>query len=247
MNKKLIITEHQFNRLCKEMQNYPSLKEIYEGNGNESEMIKLSEANAKRLIDRHSQNGYAIISACRGKYEFGLGNAEQDTNRLNQINAQRIKELVSDIQKQGFSYTLSYGGFIENQGTEEEENVYERSVIVYAEKMDGSAASPKELFGFAIAECKKFNQDSVLVKLPNENPKYFRKDGSVDYEFTGDIAFNDITKQYFTDLHKNTEQKIKNNTRPTRFSFTESYIAPKPQCYSESHVRTLKGEKFLLK
>lgn len=204
------------------MNNYPTLGELYKGTGNESEIVPLSDANAKQLLERHSKNGYAMLNACCGR------------------------ELLSDVQKLGYSYTLAYGGFIENQNSDKEENVYERSIIVYAEKRDGSAATPKELFDFAIAECKKFNQDSVLVKLPNKNPTYYKKDGSIDYEFNN-VAFNDVAQQYFTDLHKNTERKIKPGLRATRFSFTECYIAPKPQCYSESHVRTLKGEKFLLK
>lgn len=204
------------------MKNYPTLGEIYEGNGNESEIVPLSDVNVKQLIGRHSKNGYVMLNAyCR-------------------------RELLSDVQKLGYSYTLAYGGFIENQNSDKEENVYERSIIVYAEKRDGSAATPKERFDFAIAECKKFNQDSVLVKLPSKNPTYYKKDGSVDYEFSN-VTFNDVAQQYFTDLHKNTERKIKPGLRATRFSFTECYIAPKPQCYSESHIRTLKGEKFLLK
>ena len=139
---------------------------------------------------------------------------------------------------------MSYGGFIENKGTDKETNVYERSVVVYAEKRDGTA-NPEELFNFAIEECNKFNQDSVLIKMPNDVPKYYKKNGDIDMTFPNDIKFNDLSQIYFTDLHKNTERKMKQGSKPTRFSFTESYIAPKPQCYSEGHIRYMRGERFL--
>lgn len=246
------ITENRMNTAVKgsihrrigSLDNVPRLNEVYESTNNESAIVPINETNARRLLDRHTADGYAIISACRGKSEFSLGDSVQDTQRLNSINAQRTRELINDIQKRGFSYTLSYGGFIENLGTEAEEHVYERSVIVYAQKRNGET-DPRELFDFAIAECGKFNQDSVLIKMPDDTPKYYKKDGKVDYVFRGDVAFNDVAQEYFTDLHKNTEKKINLGAKPTRFSFSECYIAPKPQCYSESHVRSLKGEIFL--
>ena len=248
------ITEREIMGIIKEAvykildssNNAPKLNEVYESTNNNSEIVPINETNAKRLLDRHTANGYAIISACRGKSDFNLGDSLQDNQRLNTINAQRTRELINDIQKQGFSYTLSYGGFIENLGTDDEENVYERSVIVYAQKRNGET-NPKDLFDFAIAECGKFNQDSVLIKMPDNTPKYYKKDGTVDFTFDGNVAFNDVAQEYFTDLHKNTEKKINPDTKPTRFSFTDCYIAPKPQCYSESHVRSLKGEIFLKK
>lgn len=195
---------------------------VYESINNHSSLISLNEVKARTLIDKHSKNGYAIINACR----------------------QRTRELIADVQSHGFSYTLSYGGFIENKGEENETNVYEHSVIVYAEKRDGTI-NPEELFNFALEECNKFNQDSVLIKMPNDVPKYYKKDRSIDMVFPNDIKFNDLSQIYFTDLHKNTERKMKQGSKPTRFSFTESYIAPKPQCYSEGHIRYTKGERFL--
>ena len=241
-NKTIIMTESQFNHIINNG-NMPLLNEVYD-TANKSKLISLNEVNARSLVNRHSQNGYAIISACRGKDEFGLSDSVAGTNKHNQINVQRTKELISDVQKHGFSYTLSYGGFIENKGTDKETNVYERSVVVYAEKRDGTA-NPEELFNFAIEECNKFNQDSVLIKMPNDVPKYYKKNGDIDMTFPNDIKFNDLSQIYFTDLHKNTERKMKQGSKPTRFSFTESYIAPKPQCYSEGHIRYMRGERFL--
>lgn len=226
--------------------NKPALSEVYVGTTNKSNIVSINETNAKRLLDRHTASGYAIISACRGRAEFNLGDSPNDTRKLAEINQKRTRDLINDIQNNGFSYTLCYGGFVENLGSEDEENVYERSVIVYATKRDGTNDA-EALRGFAIEECKRFNQDSVLICMPNEKPQYIKQDGSVDFGFSGNVAFNDIAQTYFKDLHKNTQGKIKSGSKPTRFSFTECYIAPKPQGLSESHTRSLKGEVFLLK
>ena len=256
MTKKTIkISESQLQRIIKESvetvlsekktDNFPKLNELYENTFNNSKPIPLSETNAKRLVDRHSKSGYAIISACRGGADFGLKpNNQQEKEKLATINKERTRELLNLIKKTGFSYTPSYGGFIENEGTPDAEEVFERSFIVYAEKKDGSV-DMQGLKKFAIDMCKKFNQDSVLVKEPDQAPRYYDKTSKVDMEFSDDAAFNDVSQTYFTDLHKNTGTKIGKNGSPTRFSFIESYIAPTPQCFSERHLRHLKGEIFV--
>lgn len=255
MNKKIIVSESQLKKeinkqseqAIKSLNAQPSLNEIYENTNNRSRLISVNETNAKRLLDRHSNVGYAIVSACRGFSDFGLDdNNPADAEKLNQINKERTRNMISLISSIGFSYTISYGGFIENQGTEDEESVYEISCIIYANRKDGSI-DVVGMRNLALEICEKYNQDCVLVKMPNGKPQYLTKDGNVDMEFDGGVAFNDIMQTYFTDLHKNTQKKIAPNSKPTRFSFLESYIAPKPQCYSESHIRSLKGEIFLKK
>jgi len=244
--KKIIVTENQFKKIVKQVNNEPTLNEIY-STKNISKIIPLTETNAKRLIERHITNGFAIVSACRGGADFGLDtNNLKEKMQLSNINKIRTKEMINLIIEKGFSYTLSYGGFIENQGEDNEENVYERSCIIYAEKKNGEVDS-QGMYMLALEICRKYNQDSVLVKMPNDNPQYITQDGNVDMVFNGDIAFNDLAQIYFTDLHKNTQSKITPNSKATRFSFMKSYIAPKPQCYSESHIRNIKGEIFLKK
>ena len=213
---------------------------------NKSPLIPILEnSDARRLIDKHTKDGYVILSASRGFNDFGLDKYNPvDVQKHNAINNKRTKELIKDIQEHNFSYTPSYGGFIEDKDTEKEEEVYEQSVIVYPYKKDGSY-NFDELYTFALEMAKKFNQDSILVKVPNSTPKYVKQDGSIDFEFNGDTTFNDISQQYFTDLHKNTSKKIKDGSRATRFSFTESYISQRPQSYGERHTRYLKGEIFL--
>ena len=153
--------------------------------------------------------------------------------------------MIEDIKQSNFSYTPIYGGFKENLGTDKETIVYERSFIVYNKDKRGNNRDFDELFNLGIEMCRKYNQDSFLVQEPNENPKYIKQDGSVDFEFSGGKVFNDISQEYFTDLHKNTHNSGDiSNREPTRFSFTEAYVNPKPQCYSERHSRWLSGEVF---
>lgn len=241
--KKIIITEGQLSYIEKREKHIPLLEDVYPDTTNRSNIVPLRETNARRLISRHAQKGFACISACRGLNEFGLEDTKAGRNELARINNERTRQLIDDIRKAGFSYTLSYGGFIENKGEADEESVYERSAIVYATKRDGKDY-PQELFDFAVEECRKFNQDAVLVQMPNEKPRYIKQDGTTDFEFSGDLSFNDLSQEYFTDLHKNTHGKIKDGSKPTRYSYTEAYIAPKPQNFVEAHIRHLKGEVF---
>lgn len=207
----------------------------------------LEKSNAKRLIDKHTKDGYVILSACRGFEDFNLDSSDDnDICKHNTINNKRTKELIADIQQRKFSYTPAYGGFIENNGDSNSEEVYEQSVIVYPYKKDNTY-NFDELYEFALEMCKKYNQDSVLIKQPNDLPKYVKQDGIVDFVFNGEPTFNDVSKTYFTDLHKNTSGKIKSSGKPTRFSFTESYVSQIPQSYSESHTRYLNGEIFITK
>jgi hypothetical protein len=225
------------------------LGECYsEKTSNKANLVSLNEVNAKTLIDRHSKDGYVIISPCRGGADFGLDPSNpEDKEKLAHINNERIKDLVNILKQSDFSYTPTYGGFIENQGTPDEENVYERSFVVYNHHKDGSVGDFKELYDFALAMAKKYNQDSVLIKAPNGNPEYVKQDGEVDFGFDGNVAFNDAQQAYFTDLHKNTDKYDMTNRKPTRFSFLESYINPAPQCYGERISRARNGEIFLSK
>ncbi len=101
---------------------------FYEGTQNKSLPIPLTETNAKRVIDRHSSNGYIIISTCRGGSDFGLDTGNpNDAETLKHINNERTKTLLNDVQTAGFSYTPCYGGFIENKGLDNEDTVYEQS------------------------------------------------------------------------------------------------------------------------
>ena len=223
------------------------LTECYsERTSNKGDLVSLNEVNARSLIDRHTADGYIIVSPCRGGADFGLDpNDPRQRERLADINRKRVKEFVGILKQTDFSYTPVYGGFIENQGTPNEENVYVRSFVVYNHHKDGSVGDFDELYQFALDMARKYNQDSVLIHEPNGKPKYVKQNGEVDFGFDGDVAFNDLSQEFFTDLHKNTHKTMGDGSRPTRFSFLESYINPAPQCYGERVSRARNGEIFL--
>lgn len=223
------------------------LGECYsEKTNNKGDLVSLNEVNARSLIDRHTADGYVIISPCRGGADFGLDpNDPRQRERLAGINHKRVKEFVDILKQTDFSYTPVYGGFIENKGKENEENVDERSFVVYNHHKDGSVGDFGELRQFALDMARKYNQDSVLIQEPNGKPQYVKQNGEVDFGFDGDIAFNDLSQEYFTDLHKNSHKTMGDDSSPTRFSFLESYINPAPQCYGERVSRARNGEIFL--
>lgn len=219
----------------------------YRKTNNNGKLVSINENDIKRIISTHSDNGYIVVSPCRGGADFGIDptKSKSEYDKLAHINKTRIKSIIDDIKKSGFSYTPTYGGFKENLGTEQETIVYERSFIIYNKDRNGNDLNFEDLYNFGLYLCKKYNQDSFLVKAPNDKPKYITQDGSVDYEFDGGVTFNDLSQEYFTDLHKNTHKSNDISKRkPTRFSFTEAFVNPKPQCYSERHTRWLNGEVF---
>ncbi len=201
---------------------------FYESTRNRSLPVPLTEKNARMVIDRQSANGYIIVGACRGDGDF----------------VSRTKSLLKDIQVAGFTYTPCYGGFIENKGSDNGDVVYEQGFIVYANKRDGSADFGL-LAQLGLDMCGKYNQDSVLIKAPDTPPAYYNRNGEIEHQLNGDVSIYDVAQTYFTDLHSNAQNKIKGGSKPTGFSFVETYISPKPQCYSEGHVRYMKGEIFI--
>lgn len=223
------------------------LDEIRKGTKNRQSLQSISENNVRRMIDTHSESGYIVISPCRGGGDFGIDTASSKgaSDKLAEINSERFREMIGLIKKSPYSYTPTYGGFIENQGTDMEENVYERSCIIYNKDRNGNTMDFAGLYEFGLDLCRRYNQDSFLVQEPGKKPRYVTQDGDTDFEFDGEKTFYDLSQTYFTDLHKNTDKFGDiSNRKPTRFSFLEAYVNPKPQCYSESHARWASGEVF---
>lgn len=225
------------------------LKEYRKDTFNKANLVSINEINAKTLISRHSYSGYIVISPCRGGDDFkdNINPNQSSAEQIAAINNKRINEMINIIKKSGYSYTPVYGGFVENLGSYNEANVYERSFVIYNHDKNGKVGDFKNLYNLGISLAKKFNQDSFLCQAPNDNPKYITQNGNVDMEFDNNkLSFNDVSQEYFTDLHKNTDKyKDASNRTPTRFSYTECYINPSPQCLSESHVRHMNNEVTL--
>lgn len=189
---------------------------------NGAPLVNINENKAKQKLDRYSGYGFIVIS---------YGNSDFD----------RIKEMISTIKSRKYSYMPIYGSFSENIGEENEIQTFEKSFVIfnYNNKLHCEVGKFSELFDFAMELAQQFNQDSFLYCEPEKNPKYVKTDGTIIAEYETDAPFNDLTKDYWTDLHKNRHQQ------PTQSTFTGCYINPAPQCYSERHVRYLTGEIFV--
>ena len=214
---------------------------------NNAMKVPITEVNAKSMLDKHGESGFIVVSPCRGYSEFGINPSDKGASeRLSAMNNKRIREIISLIKNSGYSYTPVYGGFIENKGTSDEQNVYERSFVIYNHDKNGNVGDMNKLVDFGLQMAKKYNQDSILVKAPGDKPKYITQNGDIDMEFDSKTTFNDMSQEYFTDLHKNTHKFDDTvNRKPTRFSYVESYINPAPMGLSEAHARYNSGEVFL--
>ena len=198
------------------------LSDNYPHTCNNAPLVNITNSRAKQLLDKHSTYGFIVI---------GYGNSDFD----------RIKEMISTIRAKKYSYMPIYGSFNENPGDENETLTFEKSFVIfnYNNKLHCEVGKFSELLDFAIELAQQFNQDSFLYCEPNKNLKYVKTDGTTIAEYETDAPFNDLTKDYWTDLHKNRCGELIQST------FTGCYINPAPQCYSERHVRYLKGEIFI--
>ena len=148
----------------------------------------LNESNIHKLLDKHTQNGYIIISPCRGGEDFDLNISNtNDLKELQTINNKRIKDFIQILKRSNWSYMPVYGGFIENKGEENETTVYEKSFMIFNYDKKGNIGSLNELFDFGVEMSKKFNQDSFLYHAPGETPKYFDKNGELSFEIGGNL------------------------------------------------------------
>lgn len=183
--------------------------------GASGKLYKLRDTNLYRLFTLHADKGYVIVSACRSENDVETNN--KNTNKLKQ-----------SIKESGFSYKMVQGGFVENAGTDNEKEVIETSFVVYNYKKDGTQDFD-ELYKLALKWCAEYNQDSVLVVAPNENPKYITANGSVDFELSKDVSIEHNINSFFTRLGNK------------RFYFKEIKDS-EPKTMNGLYVREMSGE-----
>lgn len=158
------------------------------------ELILLEGNELIRFLGIHSKNGYAIVSACRNE------------NSVEQNNA-KTNELKEMLKKTKFSFKQVYGGFIENKGTNNEKEVYEKSFIIYNFKQNGEKIKKDELLTLAMKICRKYGQDSILYSEKGDRPRYYTKTGQIDSSFSRKFVFNDKEREFFTDMKKSSNNK----------------------------------------
>ena len=178
-----------------------------------------------QLLDKHSENGYIIVSLC---------NDEDDC----------VRKLITILKKSPWSYMSVYGGFIENKGKENETVVYEKSFMIFNYDKKGNPNKLDDLFNFGVELSKKFNQDSFLYHEPGKKPTYYKYGKHISV-FSDKMKFNDYAEMYFTGLHQNTHEYSGIPAKVTRFKFIGCYANPKPQVVCTRFMRDKAGEIFL--
>lgn len=227
-----------FKKLCNvdimESSTHNFINEFF-GTGitNKQPLVPLTEMTVDRLLGKHYNNGFIIISASRSE------NGRELNNKL-------TKELISVLKNSPYSFVPVYGGYIENKGTPNEVTTYEASFIVLNFDKQGNETDMNALIDFGKKLQVQFNQEDILVKEPNGTPRYINQNGETSMEFNGDVKINDLTQEYFTSFIKS--KNIANdqeNRRKSRFTFESCYINPKPSTFSERVIRRNIGEIFL--
>lgn len=134
----------------------------------------LTEIKMSRVLHHMKATGYpvAMITAFRG-------------DRSHTQNVANNKRLAATVRNFGFGYVWVEGAWIENQGTEDEMEVSETSLLVIGEeeeKIMGEAvrqARPNRpsLFELMTQEAKKWNQDAFMYKDSQGNIAFYDKQG----------------------------------------------------------------------
>jgi len=165
---------------------------------------RITETSWHRLMKMFRPTGFCMISACRGEYD-------------EKTNAKRTLALKKDLEDKCFKPIKVYGGWIENQGTDEEKSVGEETWFVpfffggkswAASEYDMKSTSI--FYKWCLELGAKYEQESILYCPPNGKPRYVQTtekdygDGPVK-KGTHTLKFNtakigDNHSAYFTDL-----------------------------------------------
>lgn len=162
----------------------------------------VNESNFGRL-NQHIKNGCFLISACRG-------DKDEKTNKKN------TETLANDLRQAGLGYIRVLGGYVETRDNGEKEEVTEESFFVPLPK-DYDVA---DFFDVAIDLCKKYNQDSVLINLPEYVEfGYYDKNGDFDFSPGDKLQFDEKhVGEYFSQL-------VKGTRRNQKWAFTTEWLA----------------------
>lgn len=217
-------------------ENFNIMKDIYSST-NLSPLQELTETNLNRVVRGHDKNGYAMISASRQALFDENGNRLTGQSLIDENN-KRTRALKDDLKSNNFSFVPVYGGYKES---EESEPTLEKSFIVFPETADNNLHEFNDFEKTILELGNKYDQETVLIKRPNENPAYYDYGtGKFDAPFTS-VSINDTTKKFFTALRKYNSNK---EGSPKRFTYEEYYLNPNPETYGEAHKRHLGGERF---
>ncbi|MCD8206443.1 MAG: hypothetical protein LUD72_00745 [Bacteroidales bacterium] len=121
------------------------------------------------------------------------------------------RALLDNVERTGYSYQQSYGGY--HSQTDNVTDSYEPTYIVYAFYRDGSPVKWEDLYRFALDMCRKYKQDSVYIQAPGEAPNHVDMDGNiVNSSSTKNFKVNRDQETYYT------TNKKKRRGIPQRFT-----------------------------
>lgn len=150
---------------------------------NHNKPVRIDEVTLDRVLQKHGDNGMINISANR-------------SDMPQERNDAQTKALISDLQKSGYSFLPTYGGY---RGTNGVEDDYEPSFVVFNYGTNGQPRNFDELKEFALQLCGKYDQDSVLVKAPNQAAIYLDRNGNkVNSRESEKTWKNDPKQEFFT-------------------------------------------------
>lgn len=229
--------------------------------------VLITEKSLNRLLGKHYNEGFVILSACRKKYykdgsyvdynddgKWYLVQNGKVTNiecadsdflsdsKRDALNNKKTEELKKDIISSGYSFLPVYGGYPEEGADgEDKEHVYEKSFVVFCFNRKGNPIDINDVIKDCKKWCVKYWQDSILINDKKSNPYYWkRKTNSKGLEFSSDISdwdINDVLQDYFTAL----KPYKKNVGSPQRFSM-EMYTNVQPSSPYYEMERVYKGE-----
>ena len=166
------------------------MKKYYGINTNHYKPIMVEHITIDRIMHKHGNNGFIIISANK-------------SDLPPEINEENTKEMIKLIKISGYSYLPTYGGYHNTETSEDGD--YEPSFIIfnYNEQNNYDNSSDfKELEDFGKFLCKKFDQDCFLCKRPDMPPMYLDRNGNkISVRETNKYWRNDPTKNFFSTFH----------------------------------------------
>lgn len=187
---------------------------------NNQKMLPLSEISMSRLLGKQFKGAFAMVSAssCR---------KTPDENDM------CAKDMYSAIRNSGFCFIPAFGGFSEiDVKTGEQVNyTYHTLAIILCHDRENKEIPFQRLYDFALNLGKKYEQESVFIKAPQENHKYI---------VTTARELNDLTQMHFANMASKLSSMGKN-----RVTFTKQYLNPTFETLFEGHRRFLNGELFL--
>lgn len=160
-------------------------------------LIPISESTFMHLFYSHNKTGWVVISA----------NRSEDEHRTRDINVSEYMKLRKELDASPYSYIPTWGGFLE-QGRDTVNP--EPSFIVYPDKTGkegGEGNNFKELLDFALDACKRYGQESIMVKYPDRYPEdrdregktyWLHGDGTIDTRFKNTPLWDDPSQMYYT-------------------------------------------------